>query len=58
VVMAADPGRIFTEISIEAPYPRGPETREDPSYYRVLTAIREALRLGGATSRDRDPMLT
>ena len=57
VVMASNPGRIFKQIPIDMPYPRGPETREAPEYYRALTSIREALRLGGAVATAGDPLL-
>jgi NitT/TauT family transport system ATP-binding protein len=57
VVMASSPGQIFQEIPIDMPYPRGPETREHPEFYRVLTSIREALRLGGAVAATSDPLL-
>jgi NitT/TauT family transport system ATP-binding protein len=48
VVMSARPGRITEVIDIDLPRPRGFATREDPRYFEKVTAVREALRRGGA----------
>jgi NitT/TauT family transport system ATP-binding protein len=49
VVMSARPGRITDVIDIDLPRPRGIATREEPRYFALVTAVREALRRGGAT---------
>jgi NitT/TauT family transport system ATP-binding protein len=44
VVMSARPGRIEAIIDIDLPRVRNTETREMDSYFRLVTAVREALR--------------
>lgn len=44
VVMSPRPGRITSVISIDLPYPRVFETREDPRYFQRVTEVRELLR--------------
>ncbi|MEX1173824.1 MAG: ABC transporter ATP-binding protein [Chloroflexota bacterium] len=59
VVMSARPGRITDIIEVDLPRPRGLATREEPRYFQLVTAVREALRSGGGedevlvTSADR-----
>ena len=48
VVMSARPGRITDVIDVDLPRPRGIPTREEPRYFELVTAVREALRAGGA----------
>jgi NitT/TauT family transport system ATP-binding protein len=48
VVMSARPGRITDVIDIDLTRPRGIATREEPRYFELVTAVREALRRGGA----------
>jgi NitT/TauT family transport system ATP-binding protein len=48
VVMSARPGRITDVIEIDLPRPRTVETREQRRYFELVTAVREALRRGGA----------
>ena len=48
VVMSARPGRITDVIEVDLPRPRGIATREEPRYFELVTAVREALRAGGA----------
>ena len=48
VVMSARPGRITDVIDVDLPRPRGIATREEPRYFELVTAVREALRAGGA----------
>jgi NitT/TauT family transport system ATP-binding protein len=48
VVMSARPGRITDIVDIDLPRPRDVETREQRRYFELVTAIREALRRGGA----------
>jgi NitT/TauT family transport system ATP-binding protein len=50
VVMSARPGRITDVIDIDLPRPRTVETREQRRYFELVTAVREALRRGGADS--------
>ena len=47
VVMSARPGRITDVIDVDLPRPRGIATREQPRYFQLVTAVREALRRGG-----------
>lgn len=47
VVMSARPGRITDVIDVDLPRPRGFPTREEPRYFALVTAVREALRRGG-----------
>ena len=44
VVMSARPGRIHSTIDIDLPRTRTAETRELDDYFRLVTAVREALR--------------
>ena len=44
VVMSARPGRIESIIEIDLPSERTNETRETEAYFRLVTAVREALR--------------
>ena len=46
-VMSARPGRITRVVDVPLPHPRNEETREDPTYFRLVTEVREALRAGG-----------
>ncbi|HEX5584993.1 ABC transporter ATP-binding protein [Gaiella sp.] len=57
VVMSARPGRIAETIEIDLPYPRNPMTHEEPRFFELVTAVREALAAGhgGRTSRDAAP---
>ncbi len=48
VVMSSRPGRITDLIEIDLPRPRDVETREQRRYFELVTAVREALRRGGA----------
>ena len=48
VVMSARPGRIAELVPIGLPQPRTAATREDPRYFELVTAVREALARGGA----------
>ncbi len=51
VVMSPRPGRIseVVDMELEDPAARGDDLREDASYFRMITAVREALH-GGAPS--------
>jgi NitT/TauT family transport system ATP-binding protein len=48
VVMSARPGRITELIEIDLPQPRTFETREDPRFFELVTAVRESLAHGHA----------
>src|SRR3954447_5874619 len=56
VVMSARPGRITDIVDIDLPRPRGIATREEPRYFALVTAVREALRRGGAVDDAGVPM--
>jgi NitT/TauT family transport system ATP-binding protein len=47
VVMSARPGRITDVVDVDLARPRGIATREEPRYFELVTAVREALRAGG-----------
>jgi NitT/TauT family transport system ATP-binding protein len=51
VVMAARPGRVFAEVAVDAPYPRGEEFRTSPEYAafcrRASAALAGAMAAGG-----------
>jgi NitT/TauT family transport system ATP-binding protein len=44
LVLAANPGRIHTEIAVDLPQPRTPETRLTPAYHSLVAAVSRALR--------------
>jgi NitT/TauT family transport system ATP-binding protein len=46
VVMSARPGRIADVIDVDLPRPRGALTREEPRFFELVTAVREALAAG------------
>ena len=46
VVMSARPGRIAGIVEIDLPQPRSAETREDPRFFELVTAVRDILRAG------------
>jgi NitT/TauT family transport system ATP-binding protein len=52
VVMSARPGRITDVIDVNLGRPRDVGTREQPRYFELVTAVREALRRGGAGAGD------
>jgi NitT/TauT family transport system ATP-binding protein len=47
VVMSPRPGRIAGEVTIDLPYPRTVETRENPRFFELVTEVRELLRRRG-----------
>ena len=55
VVMSARPGRITDLIEVDLPRPRDVETREQRRYFELVTAVREALRRGGADANAAEP---
>ena len=56
VVMSARPGRITDVIDIDLGRPRGVATREEPRYFQLVTAVREALRRGGMGDDIAEPL--
>jgi NitT/TauT family transport system ATP-binding protein len=50
VVMSARPGRVADVIEIDLGQPRTAETREDPHYFELITAVRETLARGRDTA--------
>jgi NitT/TauT family transport system ATP-binding protein len=46
VVMSPRPGRISSVIEVDLPQPRTAATREEPRFFELVTAVREALHLG------------
>ena len=46
VVMSARPGRIAEVIDVDLPQPRSALTREEPRFFELVTAVREALAAG------------
>jgi NitT/TauT family transport system ATP-binding protein len=57
VVMSARPGRISETIEVDLPYPRNAMTHEEPRFFELVTAVREALAAGhgGRAARDTAP---
>jgi NitT/TauT family transport system ATP-binding protein len=51
VVMSARPGRITHVIDVDLPQPRTADTREDPRFFELVTAVRETLAHGPAADR-------
>jgi len=51
-VMSARPGRITQIVPIDLPQPRTQATREDPSFFELVTRVRAALH--GGSGRDTD----
>lgn len=44
VVLSANPGRIAHEIAVDLPYPRTPDTRDDPHYLQLVGEVGRRLR--------------
>jgi len=47
VVMSRRPGRIAAIVEIDLPQPRNADTREEPHFFELVTAVRDRLREGG-----------
>jgi NitT/TauT family transport system ATP-binding protein len=47
VVMSRRPGRIAGIVEVDLPQPRTVETREEPRFFELVTAVRDSLRAGG-----------
>ena len=44
LVLAANPGRLHTEVRIDLPYPRTAETRLSRAYHDLVTDVSRLLR--------------
>ena len=56
VVMSARPGRIADTVEVDLPQPRTGATREEPRFFELVTAVREALAAGhGDAAGGRSP---
>jgi NitT/TauT family transport system ATP-binding protein len=42
--MAANPGRIHADVTIDLPFPRTTDTREDPDYLKKVCEVTRTLR--------------
>jgi NitT/TauT family transport system ATP-binding protein len=47
VVMSRRPGRIAAAVDVDLPHPRSADTREEPHFFELVTAVRDRLREGG-----------
>ena len=52
VVMSPRPGRIAGIVDVDLPQPRTGETREQPRFFDLVTAVRDKLRAGTADEAD------
>jgi NitT/TauT family transport system ATP-binding protein len=57
VVMSPRPGRIASVIEIDLPQPRTNDTREQPRFFELVTAVRDKLRSGSADADEVDEAL-
>ena len=48
VVMSARPGRVAGLVDVDLPQPRASATREEPSFFELVTRVREQLAAAGA----------
>src|SRR3954466_2263820 len=48
VVMSPRPGRVAGVVEVDLPQPRTTDTREEPRFFELVTAVRELLRGVGA----------
>ena len=47
VVMSRRPGRIAAIVDVDLPHPRNADTREEPRFFELVTAVRDRLREAG-----------
>jgi NitT/TauT family transport system ATP-binding protein len=52
VVMSPRPGRIAGIVDVDLPQPRTADTREEPRFFELVTAVRDKLRSGTADEAD------
>jgi NitT/TauT family transport system ATP-binding protein len=50
--MSPRPGRIAGMVDVDLPQPRTAETREQPRFFELVTAVRDKLRAGTADEVD------
>ena len=56
VVLSTKPARLFADIAVSLPRPRGDETLDEPAFEAVLREVRHALR-GAARATDTDAVV-
>ena len=44
LVFSANPGRLYREVAVDLPYPRTEETRNSPTYQRLVAEVTKLLR--------------
>jgi NitT/TauT family transport system ATP-binding protein len=55
VVMSRRPGRIAAVVDVDLPQPRTADTREEPRFFELVTAVRDRLREGGLDEESTAP---
>jgi NitT/TauT family transport system ATP-binding protein len=55
IVMSPRPGQISAVVEIDLPHPRTANTREEPRFFELVTAVRDRLREGGFDEGDTAP---
>jgi NitT/TauT family transport system ATP-binding protein len=55
VVMSRRPGRIAAIVDVDLPQPRNADTREEPRFFELVTAVRDRLREGGLDEESTAP---
>ncbi len=55
VVMSRRPGRISAVVDVDLPQPRTADTREEPRFFELVTAVRDRLREGGLDEESTAP---
>jgi NitT/TauT family transport system ATP-binding protein len=55
VVMSRRPGRIAALVDVDLPHPRNADTREEPRFFELVTAVRDRLREGGLDEESTAP---
>ena len=55
VVMSRRPGRINAIVDVDLPRPRTADTREEPHFFELVTAVRDRLREGGLDEESTAP---
>ena len=58
VVMAARPGRLIEEVTIDEPYPRGPEFRVSTAFSRYAKRLQDSLLRASGTQAERRAGMT
>jgi NitT/TauT family transport system ATP-binding protein len=55
VVMSRRPGRVAAIVDVDLPQPRNADTREEPRFFELVTAVRDRLREGGLDEESTAP---